>query len=312
MPLDAQIAGIMTQAKAMGAKAVHEQTVEEARAAMAMLCVMGGRSTATLAGVADRTIPGPAGDIPVRVYTPIGTGPFPVLCFFHGGGFVLGDLKTHDGVCRELAAGAGCVVVAVDYRLAPEHKFPAAADDCEAAVRWTAEHAGEIDGDPARLAVGGESAGGNLCAVVAQRLRDRGGPTLVGQLLVYPATRLAGAPTPSMLENAEGYYLERKDMEWFGAAYLSDAAEANLVDCSPALASSLAGLPAALVITAEFDPLRDDGEQYADALRAAGVAAALTRYDGAIHGFWNFFGILKLGRTAMEESTSWLRGRFAA
>jgi acetyl esterase len=147
---------------------------------------------------------------------------------------------------------------------------------------------------------------------VSQRLRDRGGPALVGQLLVYPATRMAGDPTASMIENAEGYFLELKDMEWFGAAYLSDEAEAHLVDCSPALASSLADLPPALVITAEFDPLRDDGEQYAAALKAAGVPVTLTRYDGAIHGFWNFFGVLKLGRTAMDECVSWLRARFSA
>jgi acetyl esterase len=312
MPLDAQIAGVLAQAKAMGGKPIHEQSVEQARAALAMLCALGGRSTATLAGVEDRAIPGPAGEIPIRIYTPTGTGPFGVLCFFHGGGFVLGDLKTHDGVCRELAAGAECVVVAVDYRRAPEHKFPAAADDCEAAVRWTAEHAAALNADPARIAAGGESAGGNLSAVVAQRLRDRGGPELVGQLLIYPAVRLVGDATPSMLANAEGYFLELKDMEWFVGHYFADPAQAALVDASPGFAADLSGLPPALVITAEFDPLCDDGEFYAQALRKAGVEVTPTRYDGAIHGFWNFFGILKLGRVAMDECTSWLRGRFVA
>jgi acetyl esterase len=313
MPLDAQIAGVLAQAKAMGGKPIHEQTVEQARAALAMLCTMGGRSTATIAGAEDRRIPGPGGEVPVRIYTPTGTGPFPALCFFHGGGFVLGDLKTHDGVCRELAAGAGCVVVAVDYRLAPEHAYPAAPDDCEAAVRWTAQNAAELNIDAARLAVGGESAGGNLSAVVAQRLRDRGGPALVGQMLVYPAVRLSGEPTASMLANAEGYFLEVKDMEWFMNHYFGDdMANAALVDASPGFAQDLSGLPPALVITAEFDPLDDDGQFYAAELRNAGVDTTLTRYEGAIHGFWNFFGILKLGRAAMDESIAWLRSRFGS
>ncbi|MGQ0847232.1 MAG: alpha/beta hydrolase [Sporichthyaceae bacterium] len=311
MPLDAQIAGVLAQARAMGGKPVHRQTVAEARAALAMMCAMGGRSTATLADVAERTIPGPGGDIPVRVYTPVGDGPFGLLCFFHGGGFVLGDLKTHDGVCRELAAGAECVVVAVDYRLGPEHKYPAAADDCEAATRWAHSNAATLNVDPSRIAVGGESAGGNLSAVVSQRLRDSGGPALSAQLLVYPAARLSGDPTPSMIANAEGYFLEVEDMVWFLGHYLADPAHADLADASPGFAADLAGLPPALVITAEFDPLCDDGEFYAEALRSAGVEVVLTRYDGAIHGFWNFFGLLKIGRAAMDESIAWLRPKLA-
>jgi acetyl esterase len=309
MPLDPQIAAVLAQAKAMGGKPVYQQTVAQARASLALMCAMGGRSTATLADVANRTVPGPGGDIPIRIYTPTGDGPFGLLVFFHGGGFVLGDLQTHDGVCRELAAGAGCVVVATDYRLAPEHAYPAAADDCEAVTRWAHENAASLNADPARLAVGGESAGGNLSAVIAQRLRDSGGPALVAQLLVYPAARLAGEPEGSMLENAEGYFLELKDMEWFLGAYLSDPAHAMLADASPGFAEDLSGLPPALVITAEYDPIRDDGEWYGEALRAAGVEVTISRYDGAIHGFWNFFGMLKIGRQAMDESIAWLRGR---
>ncbi len=311
MPLDSQIAAVLAQARAMGGKPVYQQTVAQARAQLAMMCAMGGRSTATLADVANRTIPGPGGEIPVRLYTPTGDGPFPLLVFFHGGGFVLGDLQTHDGVCRELAAGASCVVVAVDYRRAPEAKYPAATDDCEAATRWAVENAASLNVDPARVAVGGESAGGNLAAVVAQRLRNSGGPALVGQMLVYPAARLAGDPTDSMRDNAEGYFLEVKDFEWFLEAYLSDPEHANLSDASPGLTEDLSGLPSALVITAEYDPIRDDGEWYGEALRKAGVDVTISRYDGAIHGFWNFFGMLGIGREAMDESVAWLRGRLS-
>ena len=311
MPLDPQIAAVLAQAKAMGGKPVHQQTVAEARAALAMMCAMGGRSTAPLADVANRTVPGPGGDIPIRIYTPNGDGPFGLLVFFHGGGFVLGDLQTHDGVCRELASGAECVVIATHYRLAPEHPYPAAADDCEAVTRWAHENAASLNADPARLAVGGESAGGNLSAVIAQRLKNSGGPALVGQMLVYPAARLAGEPEGSMLENAEGYFLELADMEWFLNAYISDPAHAMLADASPGFAEDLSGLPPALVITAEYDPIRDDGEWYGEALRKAGVDVTVTRYDGAIHGFWNFFGMLPLGRKAMDESIAWLRGRLA-
>jgi acetyl esterase len=311
MPLDPQIAAVLAQAKAMGGKPVSEQSVVQARAALAFMAAMGGRSSAVLADVSDRTIPGPAGDLPVRVYVPTGTGPFGVLCFFHGGGWVLGNLATHDGVCRELAAGSECVVVSVDYRLAPEHKYPAATDDCEAAVRWVAENAESLGADPARLAIGGDSAGANLAAVIAQRLRDRGGPALAAQLLVYPAARLVGEPTPSMLENAEGYFLTAKDAEWFLGHYLAEPDQAGLVDVSPGLAQDLSGLPPALVITAEYDPIRDDGEFYAQALRAAGVDVTSSRYDGAIHGFWNFFSMLTLGRAAMDESVAWLRTKLA-
>jgi acetyl esterase len=311
MPLDPQIAAVLAQAAAMNNKPLAELGVGGARSQLAMLCAMGGRSSAILAEVSNRTIDGPAGQVPVRIYRPVGDGPFGVLCFFHGGGFVLGDLNTHDGVCRQIAADAECVVVAVDYRLAPEHPFPAAVEDCDAAVRWVAANAESLGGDPNRLAVGGESAGGNLSAVMAQRMRDHHGPVLAAQLLVYPACRMVGEPTPSMLANAEGYFLTAEDMQWFMDCYLSDPGEANLVTVSPALAKDLSGLPPALVISAEFDPLCDDGEEYALALRDAGVEVSMTRYDGAIHGFWNFFSLLTLGRKAMDESTSWLRAQLS-
>jgi acetyl esterase len=309
MPLDPQIAAVLAQAAAMNSKTLAELGPAGARAQLAMLCTMGGRSTATLAGVADHTIDGPGGPLTLRVYRPVGDGPFGVLCFFHGGGFVLGDIKTHDGVCRQLAADAECVVVSVDYRLAPEHPFPAAVEDCDAALRWVAVNAASLGGDPNRLAVGGESAGGNLSAVIAQRMRNTGGPALAAQLLVYPACNVTGEPTASMLANGEGYFLTSADMEWFLGCYLSDLAHGATTDVSPALAEDLSGLPPALVITAEFDPLCDDGEAYAAALAKAGVDVTSTRYDGAIHGFWNFFSLLTLGRAAMDESSAWLKAK---
>ncbi|MGQ0698121.1 MAG: alpha/beta hydrolase [Panacagrimonas sp.] len=310
MPLHPQVEGFMKQMAAAGGKAFHEMPVAECRAALSGLFAMMPPSAAKLASVADRKIPGPAGEIGVRVYTPEGAGPFPVLSFFHGGGFVLGDLESHDAVCREIAGGANCVVVAVDYRLAPEHKFPAAPDDCVAAVKWVASNAAAIKGDASRLAVAGDSAGGNLAAVVAQRLRDENGAKLCAQLLIYPATQWGGKPTKSMVDNAEGYLLTRKDMEWFGNHYLAMPADAKLPSASPALAKSLAGLPPALVLTAEFDPLRDEGEDYGKALQAAGVPTTVSRYDGAIHAFYSFFGIMEPGRKAMDESIRWLREQF--
>lgn len=312
MPLHSQVEGFMKQLAAAGGKPFHQMPVAECRAALSGLFGMMPPSTQKIANVADRRIPGPAGDVAVRIYTPEGAGPFPVLSYFHGGGWVIGDLDSYDALCRELCGGASCVVVSVEYRLAPEHKFPAAPEDCVAAVKWVAANAASIKGDPQRLAVAGDSAGGNLAAVVAQSLRDQGGPRLCAQLLIYPCTQLAGDPTPSMIENAEGYLLERKDMDWFVNHYLVSPADGNQVSASPAFAKSLAGLPPALVITAEFDPLRDEGEAYGRRLQAAGVPTVVSRYDGAIHAFFSFFGIMEPGRKAVDEAIRWLREQFRA
>lgn len=310
MPLHPQVDGFLKQMAAAGGPAFHQMSVADCRAAFAGLMAMMPPGAAALASVNTRQIPGGAGAIDVRIYTPPGAGPFPLLCFFHGGGWVIGDLETHDAVCRELASGAACIVVAVAYRLAPEHRFPAAPEDCVAAVKWLAANAASLNADPARLAVGGDSAGGNLAAVVAQRLRDTRGPALCAQLLIYPVTRLAGEPMPSMIENAQGYLLEAKDMEWFVGHYLPSPNDGARVDASPALAENLAGLPPALVITAEFDPLRDEGEAYARALSAAGVPTVLSRYDGAIHAFYSLYAVMEPGRQALDESIRWLRERF--
>jgi acetyl esterase len=257
--------------------------------------------------VEDRFIAGPAGDLPVRVYTPEGLGPFPIVVFFHGGGWVLGSLDTHDPLCRALCAGTGCAVVSVGYRRAPEHRFPAASDDALAATRWVAEHAAEIGGDPARIAVAGDSAGGNLSAVTALRIRDEGGPALRGQLLIYPVVGYHTPPTPSYIENAEGYGMTREAMVWFWEQYLADGAQATHPHAAPLLAPDLGGLPPALVITAEYDVLRDEGGRYVGRLRAAGVPARLSRYDGVHHLFAELIGILDQAGQARDEMCAWLR-----
>ncbi len=259
-----------------------------------------------VARVEEVVAPGPAGDITVRVYTPEGRGPFPMLVFFHGGGFVLCSLDTHDGLCRALANGAGCLVASVDYRLAPEAPFPAAPEDCLAATRWLAENAARLGGDPARMAVGGDSAGGNLAAVTALMVRDLGGPALAHQLLIYPVTDCS-FDTPSYRQNAEGYLLSRDMMRWFWGHYLKNEADADDPFASPLRAPDLSNLPPAHVITAEYDPLRDEGEAYAQRLLAAGIRTELIRYDGVFHGFLSMFEQLDSGKQALDRACLGLR-----
>ncbi|WP_339950513.1 alpha/beta hydrolase [uncultured Albimonas sp.] len=249
-----------------------------------------GRAASTAAPTAveivrDLTLPGPAGPIPARLYRPAAenAGALPALVFFHGGGWVIGNLDSHDGLCRRLAAGSGCAVIAIDYRMGPEHRFPAAVEDAEAAVRAVHAQAAELGVDPERLAVGGDSAGGNLATVVALILRDRGGPALRWQMLIYPATDFA-MDTPSQAEFATGHFLTADLQRWFHSHYLDEADKADW-RASPARAKSLAGLPPAFVLTASHDPLRDEGEAYAARLAAEGVRAELWRVPGQIHGF---------------------------
>lgn len=268
---------------------------------------------ARIARVAERVIEGPTGlPLKIRVYTPEGQGPHPLLVFFHGSGFVLCSLDTHDGICRNLSAGAGCVVASVDYRLAPEHPFPAAPEDCLLATRWCAAHAAELGADPARIVVGGDSAGGNLAAVTALRLREEGGPAVLGQLLLYPVTDWHTPGWPSYAENAEGYGLTRATMEWFWGHYMPDpGSNISHPHAAPIHAASHAGLPPALVTTAEYDPLRDEGEAYADRLRAAGVTVACTRWLGLNHGFYFWSGRVDRATAAMAEAAGWLREVFS-
>ena len=253
-----------------------------------------------------------AGGVPARVYRPHGDGPFPVVMMFHGGGWVIGDLETADGQCREVCRGVDAVVISVDYRLAPEHRFPAAAEDCYSATRWAVEHAGVHDGNPGSLAVAGDSAGGNLAAVVAQMARDRGGPSIAFQLLVYPVTDGVNFDTASYRDNAEGFLLTAEAMHWFWDHYVPAPDDRRNPYASPLLASDLSGLPPALVMTAEYDPLRDEGEAYGRALARAGVDAEVIRYDGFIHGFFAHTRTVDATRGAMADACAALRGAFDA
>jgi len=236
-----------------------------------------------VAKVEDRSMPGPDGQIPIRVYTPEGRRPLPVLVYFHGGAFTLGSIASEDPVCRVLANGADCIVVSVEYRLAPEHKFPAGIEDCYTATKWVSDHAPDLHGDPTRLAVAGTSAGGNMAAVVALMSRDRGSPPLAYQLLMYPVTNCA-FDTASYQECGEGYMLTRDSMIWNWKLYLQSEADGHNPYASPLQAKDLRGLPPALVITAEYDPLRDEGEAYALRMKKAGVSASYKRYEGMLHG----------------------------
>jgi acetyl esterase len=230
---------------------------------------------------------GPHGAIPLRLYRPIGsvvTTQLPVLVYYHGGGWVIGDLDTHDTLCRELANDAGCAVVAVDYRLGPENRFPAAVDDCIAATRWVRTNASDLGIDPARLAVGGDSAGGNLAAVVTIALRDAGDPPIAFQLLIYPATDMRRT-APSHTSNGQGYVLTSDTINYFHDHYIDDTAHDLDWRASPLLHPDLSRLPPALVLTAGFDPLRDEGLAYADALAAAGNPTTYVCFDRQIHGF---------------------------
>ena len=268
--------------------------------------------TPELDAVEDRGVPGPGGPVPVRFYRPRVAdpgGPLPMLAFFHGGGWVFGGLESHDAVCRILAHEAGCLVASVDYRLAPEHRFPAALEDCLAATRWLAGHGASLGGDPARLAVGGDSAGGNLAAAVALAARDEGGPPLAFQLLVYPAVDFT-ADNDSLERNGSGYLLTRSVIDWTKEVYLRGPDDLADPRASPYLAKSLAGLPPALVQTAEYDPLLDEGRAYADRLAREGVAVEYLCYEGMVHGFVRMGAVIDDATRALGDAAARLRDAF--
>jgi acetyl esterase len=262
-----------------------------------------------LARVEDLFVPGPAGQVRVRLYASERGRLRPSLIYFHGGGFVVGNVETHDPLCRSLTKESGAVVISVDYRLAPEHKFPAAVEDGHAVTIWVAANAERLGIDANHLGIGGDSAGGNLATVIAMRCRNAGGPPLALQVLIYPVTDMSSSETASCREMAEGYFLGRAEMAWFAGHYLSSPEVARNEEVSPLLASDLSRLPPTLMITAEFDPLRDEGEAYAKRLQQAGVPVSVTRYPGAIHGFVAMRGVLGSGRQAVREVAEFVRTR---
>jgi len=250
----------------------------------------------------------------VRIYTPLDAADAVLagVVFFHGGGFVIGDLDTHDDLCRLLANGSGCRVVSVEYRLAPEHPFPAAVEDCWAATQYIAGQADEFGIDATRLAVAGDSAGGNLAAVVTQLAKREDGPAIGFQLLIYPVTQLGSdIETRSMRENASGYFFEKQGMDWFTRAYCPDAAHRSDPRLSPLLCTDLSGLPPAYVVTAGFDPLRDEGKAYADKLDAAGVSVTHVHYPGMIHGFFAMRGLIPKAAEAVAAAAAAMREALA-
>ncbi len=263
-----------------------------------------------LASIEPLTIPSPAGSIPARIYTPTrlrkANGLAPGLVFFHGGGWVIGDLDSHDVVCRKLADEGELMVVSVDYRLAPEHKFPAAVDDAIASTKWIAENAKQFGIDALRLMVGGDSAGGNLAAVVAISARDGNGPDIAGQLLIYPAIDFA-MTHPSHREPETSILLTHSVIRWFRDHYLSGAADVHDWRASPARASTLIGLPPAYVLTAGADPLRDEGDEYARRLKEAGVAVTHRTFPGQFHGFFTMGKLLQQANVAAGEIGVWLK-----
>ncbi|GHE61126.1 acetylhydrolase [Camelimonas fluminis] len=287
MALDAHLAQVLQMLANPDARPMHEGSPEEGRAAYLAL-TLGTRTPeqiAPVASVEDAVVDGAAGPLKARIYRPEGAGPFPTVAYFHGGGYVIGDLDTHDNMCRDVCRGARAVVVAVDYRLAPEHPFPAGIEDAIAAARWVVAHARDLGGNDT-VGVAGDSAGGNFSAVVSQQLRDAG-INLAAQFLIYPAVDHAAAAYPSGEQNGKGYFLEADTMTWFYNHYASGVSDTLDPRLAPIQAKNLANLPPALVVTAEFDPLRDQGAAYAEALRAAGGVAELIPGPGMIHGFFD-------------------------
>ena len=311
MPLHPEFELLLTEMAAAGGPQLIDLPPAEGREMFRAMQPMDGLPE--VGSVSNRTIAGPGDEIALRIYTP--TAPpelgehYPVLVIFHGGGWVIGDLDTADSSCRDICQLANCVVVSVDYRLAPEHPYPAAVEDCYAATCWVAEHAGELQADASRLAVGGDSAGGNLAAVVSLMSRDKGYPSIGFQLLIYPVTD-AASNTPSYRENAEGYLLTAEAMAWFWDHYIPNAEQRQNPYASPASAADLSGLPPALVLTAEFDPLRDEGEAYAKALANAGINTEQVRYDGLIHGFFGMSHAVPAGRAGVEKACAVLKDHF--
>jgi acetyl esterase len=309
--LDPDAAAVYRAFQEAGRPTYETLTAPEARAYYAQARFATNPEPPELARVTPLAIPAPHGTIPARIYVPKDPrrhdGLSPALVFFHGGGWVIGDLDSHDVVCRQLAVEAALIVISVDYRLAPEHKFPAAADDAIAATKWIAANARELGVDAARLSIGGDSAGGNLAAVVALAARDGNGPAIAGQVLIYPAVDFA-MTHGSHSEPETSVLLTHSVIRWFRDHYLNGAADVDDWRASPARAQNLGGLPPTYVLTAGADPLRDEGDEYAERLRQAGVPVATKHYPGQFHGFFTMGKLLREANVAASEIGAWLKG----
>lgn len=308
MPLDPIVARVRDYRVATGFTPLYTMSVEQARKADAETEADNWSWVEDPAEVFELTIPGPAGPLPIRVYRPRSEGPLPVVVYFFGGGWVVGSLDTSDAICRALSTMVPCVVVSVGYRLAPEHPFPAATDDCYAAVKWVADHAAELGADTGRLAVAGDSSGGNLAAAIPLMARDEDGPEISAQVLVYPPM-LNDATTQSMRDHKDPMFFNAISSAWFWERYLADPADGDSPIASPLKAKDHSGLPPALVITAEFCPLVDEGESYAEALERADVSVEYHRFEDLPHGFLAMSEILQTGRDGMELIANFLRKR---
>jgi acetyl esterase len=315
MTLDPSTEALLQGMAEAGGPALHELPVDLARAAIKELSAKTGIAAADVHQVEDRGIPGPNGVIPIRIYRPgarTADPSLPALILYHGGGWILGDIESHDSIARYLCRHGAVVVVNVEYRLAPEHKFPAGVEDCYAVLEWVAGNAGELGIDPGRIALTGDSAGGNLTVVASLLARERNGPAVAFQIPAYPCVdcrEQAGYPSRGKFGGGE-YFLSSDDITWVNRNYFTTSRDAEDVRASPILIGDLAGLPPALVITAGYDPLCDEGEHYARRLRAAGVPVEYQCYTGTIHGFLSFAGVLKAGRDALDLVAARLRTGF--
>jgi acetyl esterase len=308
MALDPILKAFLDQMAAQPQPKLWELSAPAGREMFAALMDAVGPKDVPIGNVKNVAIPGPGGEIPARSYAPVAAGsePQPTLVFFHGGGFVIGNVETHDGLCRMLANESKCRVISVDYRLSPEHKFPAAVDDALSAVTWIEANAAQLGVDANRLAVGGDSAGGALAAVVAQLARDAGAPKIAFQLLLFPVTHI-GADTHSRRAFADGYFLEGKGLEWFFNHYFEPGADRAHPKASPLLAEKFTGLPPAYIMVAGFDPLHDEGVAYAEKLRAAGVKVTLDDHPGMVHDFIYLQAVLPQAAEALTAAAHALK-----
>ena len=306
--LDPAVRQLLEAAEAEGNPPLESFSPEEARKVAIESLKTAGGTPEPVRSIENLRIPGPDCNIPIRVYTPDAPAPRPALVYFHGGGWVVCDLDTHDVVCTAIAHRAGAVVVAVDYRLAPEHKFPAAVTDSYAATAWVASNATKLGIDPKRISVGGDSAGGNLAAVVSLKSRDENGPAIALQVMIYPVTDLSSFDTQSYQEFGENHYLTKSEMEWFRGHYLRSMEDARNPHASPLLALDLGELPPALIMTAECDPLRDEGEAYAKRLADDGVPVTYTCYPGMIHPFFSLSGAIPQAFDAIQQVANAVAG----